>query len=73
HSAAALVYRRREHTINLFVWPSTADAAPPVTRDDPRGYHAVHWTRAHMAYWAVSDLASPELEEFAQHLIAAGG
>jgi anti-sigma factor RsiW len=71
HPAAALVYRRREHTINLFVWPSTADAAPPVTRDDPRGYHAVHWTRNHMAYWAVSDLASPELNDFVERLIAA--
>jgi anti-sigma factor RsiW len=73
HPAAALVYRRREHTINLFVWPSTADAAPPVTRNDPRGYHAVHWTRDHMTSWAVSDLASQELDEFVQRLIAAGG
>src|SRR5579863_2714582 len=73
HPAAALVYRRREHTINLFVWPTTAADAAPETRDDPRGYHAVHWTRNRMAYWAVSDLASVELGEFVNRLIAASG
>jgi anti-sigma factor RsiW len=73
HPAAALVYRRREHTINLFIWPSTAAAAPPVTLDDPRGYHAVHWTRDQMAHWAVSDVASPELDQFVERLIAGGG
>lgn len=73
HPAAALVYRRRDHTINLFVWPTTAADAAPETRDDPRGYHAVHWTRDRMAYWAVSDLASTELREFVNRLTAAGG
>ena len=72
HPAAALVYRRREHTINVFVWPTTVDAAPLATRDDPRGYHVVHWTRDRMAYWAVSDVAVSELDEFAKHLIAGG-
>lgn len=73
HAAAALVYRRREHTINLFVWPTAAADAAPKARDDPRGYHAVHWTKDRMAYWAVSDVASSELDEFVKRQTAAGG
>ena len=66
---AALVYGRRQHVINLFVWPSRdAGAAPsPVSR---RGYHAVHGAAGGMAYWAISDLNEAELSQFA-HLVAA--
>lgn len=62
---AALAYQRRKHVINLFVWPTeAADArAPEITR---RGYHLLHWTRAGMTYWAVSDLNGDELREFAR-------
>ena len=65
---AALVYRRRQHLINLFVWPSEQrlEVAPrTLTR---QGYHLLHWTQSGMTYWAVSDLNEGELQEFA-HLI----
>lgn len=70
---AALIYRRRKHFINLFIWPSTtgsgqAGAAPqtaanpaPLTR---QGYHLLHWTQSGMNYWAVSDLSQSELRGF---------
>ena len=64
--AAALVYQRRQHFINLMLWPSVEerDRAPStLTR---RGYNLIHWTKAGMTYWAVSDLNSSELEQFAQ-------
>ncbi|HEV8481255.1 MAG TPA: zf-HC2 domain-containing protein, partial [Candidatus Eisenbacteria bacterium] len=39
-SVAALVYGRRKHVINLFVWPAGGDRAPrEITL---HGYHAIH-------------------------------
>jgi anti-sigma factor RsiW len=61
---AALVYYRREHLINLFIWPSApgSEAAPgTLTR---QGYQLIHWTQASMNYWAVSNLNEAELQEF---------
>jgi len=65
---AALVYQRRQHFINLFVWPATdaTEHAPEVSVR--QGYNLIHWTRAGMSYWAVSDLNLSELQTFAQAL-----
>ena len=61
HPAAALIYERGKHIINLFLWPS--DAAPEriQTRN---GYHMQSWFDNGMAFWAVSDLNVAELREF---------
>ncbi|HEX4164170.1 MAG TPA: anti-sigma factor [Bryobacteraceae bacterium] len=64
---AALVYKRRQHTINLFLWPSTASDSSPRTLTS-RGYNVVHWTHAHMTYWAVSDVNAADLAEFVRDL-----
>lgn len=66
---AALVYRRRQHPINLYISPSGAKDAPAVALDR-HGYHLVHWAAQGMDYWAVSDLAASELAQFAQLLRA---
>ncbi len=67
-SVAALVYRRRNHFINLFVWPDTG-AEPQEPRQDTRqGYHLIHWSRAGMSFWVVSDLDPAELNELVQRL-----
>ena len=60
---AALVYRRRQHVINLFTWPagSRAGAETDSSRD---GYHVIHWTAGAMTYWAVSDVSVAELNRF---------
>jgi len=29
-----------------------------------QGYHLVHWSKAGMMYWAISDLNDTELQEF---------
>lgn len=62
--AAALVYERRKHIINVFVVPAEtkADAAPAV--ESLRGFHVHHWIRNGMSFWAVSDLNDAELTEF---------
>jgi len=60
---AALVYTRRKHAINVFVWPA-ADREVPPTTETVRGFHVVHWTRGGMSLWAVSDLNEAELQQF---------
>jgi anti-sigma factor RsiW len=60
---AALVYKRRQHTINLFLWPSPESDSGP-RNITIKGYNVVHGTKSHMAYWAVSDLNTAELNEF---------
>ena len=59
--AAALVYRRRQHVINLFIWPgdSSGGAGASMSRN---GYSVLHWTSGAMSYWAVSDASPTELE-----------
>jgi anti-sigma factor RsiW len=71
HRAAALVYKRREHAINVFVWPQASGSPSHVTRSDPRGYHVISWARGGVAVWIVSDLALVELDDFARRLDAA--
>jgi anti-sigma factor RsiW len=70
-AVAALVYQRRQHVINLFVWPAAGPDAPAraTTR---QGYHLVHWTQGGMTWWAVSDLNEQELQEFAELVRPAG-
>jgi len=61
---AALVYRRKQHFLNLFVWPAKQDEAPKT--ETRQGYHLTHWAKSGMTYWAVSDLNEAELQEFAR-------
>ena len=58
---AALVYRKGQHQINVFTWPSN-DAAP-LKLDTAQGYNVASWSRGSMAFWAISDLNSGELRE----------
>jgi len=66
-TVVALVYRRNKHPINLLISPAPgqADASPGALAR--RGYNLVHWTRGEMNYWAVSDVNSTELQQFAAH------
>ncbi|HTK41889.1 MAG TPA: zf-HC2 domain-containing protein [Gemmatimonadales bacterium] len=66
---AALVYGRRQHVINLFVWPSRDANALPAAASR-RGYDVMHGAAGGMTYWAISDLNETELSQFAQ-LVAA--
>lgn len=63
--AAALVYRRREHVINLFVWPATKTGDAEIRTTTRRGYSLCYWSREGLQFWAVSDLNIDELREFA--------
>lgn len=64
HPVAALVYGRRQHTINLFVWadPEARPEGPGLR--ERLGYTLLHWNRPGFALWVVSDLNRDELDEF---------
>ena len=64
HSAAALVYQRRKHFINLFIWPTTPVDSKEQKMVEREGYHLVHWADGDFTYWAVSDVNIIDLETF---------
>ena len=63
---AALVYQRRKHFINLFIWPSSRSVNTAEKSLAQRGYNLVHWAEGGMDYWAVSDVSRGDLQEFTQ-------
>lgn len=65
---AALVYRRQQHVINLFVWPASPAVAGPESTVTRHGYNLVRWTTAGMTYWAISTLNAQEMQAFAQEI-----
>ncbi len=65
---AALVYQRRQHSINVFVWPTTEAAVTNGKASERQGYNVIRWSNAGMTYWAVSDLNLAELQQFVQLL-----
>ncbi len=63
-AVAALVYQRRRHTINLFIWPSSSGDAAAPKKATRQGFHIREWTSSGMTFCAVSDLNEGELQEF---------
>jgi mycothiol system anti-sigma-R factor len=61
---AALIYQRRKHFINLFVWPVESNTAKSAETISRQGYHLLHWVNADFNYWAVSDISDGELQTF---------
>jgi anti-sigma factor RsiW len=62
---AVLIYQRRMHNINVFVWPNHGSADDTIKQEDAQGYQILHWNGVAMSYWVVSDLNSAELLELA--------
>jgi anti-sigma factor RsiW len=67
-SVAALVYRYRQHLINVFVWPSSKNREIPVQNWTLRGYNVLHFDARGMSFWAVSDLNPEDLQKLASLL-----
>jgi anti-sigma factor RsiW len=61
---AALVYQRRLHYINVFIWPAKANQSEAATQQTRQGYNMIHWSKDGMTFWAASDLAMDELQGF---------
>ncbi len=66
-TVAALVYGRRKHLVNVFIWPADVrDIA--AESGSQKGYQWVHWRKAGMEFCAVSDVAKTDLEQLQQLL-----
>lgn len=64
---ASLIYQRRKHQINVFIWPSAGGDTKPAA-EVRQGYNLIHWTKSGMTFWAVSDLNLAELQQLAEQL-----
>ena len=65
-AVAALVYQRRKHFINLFVWPAESNTTGIAKTMSRQGYQLLHWTDSDFNYWAVSDVGESDLQIFKQ-------
>ena len=61
---AALIYQRRQHLIDLYVWPDDGRLDRSPASGSRSGYNFIHWSEGGMSFWAVSDLGAGELEDF---------
>jgi anti-sigma factor RsiW len=65
---AALVYQRRKHAVNVFVWPAPDGSGAGQGEAVIRGYNVIRWRRSGTSYAAVSDLNLAELRELVRDL-----
>jgi anti-sigma factor RsiW len=65
---AALVYQRRQHLVNVFVWPAKSGSKSTTEASVSQGYNLIRWTNSGMEWWAISDLNLAELQQLAQLL-----
>ena len=63
---ATVVYRRRQHVINVFMWPDSESSS--LNAHSYNGYHLLNWDSGGLQYWMVSDLNAQELREFEELL-----
>jgi anti-sigma factor (TIGR02949 family) len=66
-----VVYARRQHMINVYVWPTSDESASTTQASTRNGYHFVSWRSVGLEYHAVSDLNATELDAFAKAFAAA--
>lgn len=65
-SVAALVYARRKHTINLFVWPTRQGESQLYGWGSREGYNWGMWQAGDMSFCLVSDVSQSDLRELQQ-------
>jgi anti-sigma factor RsiW len=59
---AAVVYKRRQHIINVFVWPA-GPADPGTTSLRRAGYNVMGWKQGGLQFYAVSDVDPADLQQ----------
>ena len=68
---ASVVYQRRKHIINLFVARRLGASQASARLEAIQGYNVRNWSEAGLDFWAVSDIAPDELNEFGQMIVTA--
>ena len=63
-AVAALVYRRRGHTINVFVLPAGDARTRMSATTAHHGFQLFEWESAGMHFWAVSDVSRDDMAQF---------
>ena len=63
---STLVYRHAKHIISLTAMPAESRFELNRSPRNVNGYNVVHWIENGISYWAISDLAAEELENFAR-------
>ena len=69
----AVVYKRRQHVINLFVAQTASTERKPAKMETMQGFSVLRWSEQGMNFWAVSDIGADELNEFGAMFVAALG
>ncbi|WP_407113540.1 anti-sigma factor family protein [Bradyrhizobium sp. LMG 9283] len=67
----AVVYKRRQHVINLFVSQTSSTEHRPPRTQSMQGFNCRRWGDRGLNFWAVSDLGADELAEFVDKFEAA--
>lgn len=70
-AVAALVYARRQHVINVFVWPAASGVAVTTGELERNGYRLLRTRAGDMECWIVSDLALDDLRAFRAAFVSA--
>jgi anti-sigma factor RsiW len=72
HNVAALVYSRRKHIINLFVWPYREKKANFAGSGSHQGYNVLRWQSGDMEFCLVSDASATDLRELKDLIVLPG-
>ena len=67
---AAVVYRHRQHVINVFIWPTAGERRSHPKQTSARGYNTVRFHSQGMNYWAVSDVNTQDLQKLVDLLLS---
>jgi anti-sigma factor RsiW len=68
HSVATLVYGRRKHFINLFVWPYGEKDINPSGSGSHDGFNWLAWRSGEMQFCLISDASVTDLRELSELL-----
>ena len=65
-AVASIVYRRRQHVINLFVTQGAPIESREAKLQTMQGYNIRRWTAQDLEFFAISDINGEELQEFVE-------
>lgn len=69
-TVAAIIYHRRLHTVNLYVWPAQDSASRSLAKG---GFAVEEWSRNGLRFVAVSDIPAGELRQFEAAFVERSG